>query len=302
MHSLSANYNTVRTQPQPVRAGRPRGGLTGAHTGGPRAGWVLRGNSQRPTRFEAWADVARHYRVDPGWTAVSGYSMGGFARSRLLATLARTCSRAAMSTVWHPGTAAPRQDRLASQHADHGLEPWPPTTWCGSTRASRTSGISPPRACGSSTILFPAAEPPDARDQRRVRPPPQPSWATTAWTAIPRHVTYVVDPTEDSSTAAAVGEPRLLALGLAVRDPKDGEHRNFRRALRGASAWGIPRCSAVQPGGGNAERRQTTGRWRTWSAARDWGPPAEGAGARTCSTSTRTHVRTRDRRRRPGPG
>ena len=27
--------------------------------------------------FEAWADVARHYRVDPDWTALSGYSMGG---------------------------------------------------------------------------------------------------------------------------------------------------------------------------------------------------------------------------------
>src|SRR4051794_16249606 len=27
--------------------------------------------------FEAWADVARHYRIDPAWTAVGGFSMGG---------------------------------------------------------------------------------------------------------------------------------------------------------------------------------------------------------------------------------
>ena len=28
--------------------------------------------------FEVWADVARRYRLDPGWTAISGYSMGGY--------------------------------------------------------------------------------------------------------------------------------------------------------------------------------------------------------------------------------
>lgn len=27
--------------------------------------------------FEAWADVARHYQIDPDWAAIAGYSMGG---------------------------------------------------------------------------------------------------------------------------------------------------------------------------------------------------------------------------------
>ncbi|MES2682129.1 MAG: hypothetical protein V4650_01300 [Pseudomonadota bacterium] len=27
--------------------------------------------------FEAWADVARHYTIDPDWAAIAGYSMGG---------------------------------------------------------------------------------------------------------------------------------------------------------------------------------------------------------------------------------
>src|SRR5439155_500815 len=35
--------------------------------------------------FEAWADVARHYQLNPDWTDVSGYSMGGFSTYRLLA-------------------------------------------------------------------------------------------------------------------------------------------------------------------------------------------------------------------------
>ena len=28
--------------------------------------------------FEVWADVARRYELDPGYTAISGYSMGGY--------------------------------------------------------------------------------------------------------------------------------------------------------------------------------------------------------------------------------
>ena len=33
--------------------------------------------TQEADVFEAWADLARHYRLDPGATAISGYSMGG---------------------------------------------------------------------------------------------------------------------------------------------------------------------------------------------------------------------------------
>ena len=28
--------------------------------------------------FEVWADVARRFDLDPAWTAISGYSMGGY--------------------------------------------------------------------------------------------------------------------------------------------------------------------------------------------------------------------------------
>jgi hypothetical protein len=34
--------------------------------------------------FETWADVARHYRLDPGRTTISGYSMGGGGTYRLM--------------------------------------------------------------------------------------------------------------------------------------------------------------------------------------------------------------------------
>jgi hypothetical protein len=34
--------------------------------------------------FEAWADVARRYRLDPDWTAIAGYSMGGGGTYKLI--------------------------------------------------------------------------------------------------------------------------------------------------------------------------------------------------------------------------
>src|SRR5207248_2353464 len=53
--------------------------------------------------FEAWADVARHYRLDPDWTDVSGYSMGGFGTYRLLARWPDLFARG-FSVVGAPGS------------------------------------------------------------------------------------------------------------------------------------------------------------------------------------------------------
>ncbi len=33
--------------------------------------------------FEMWADAAARYTLDPEWTAISGYSMGGYATYKL---------------------------------------------------------------------------------------------------------------------------------------------------------------------------------------------------------------------------
>ncbi len=46
-----------------------------------RNGWYI-GISEDDI-FEAWADAARHVRLDPGRTAITGYSMGGYATYRL---------------------------------------------------------------------------------------------------------------------------------------------------------------------------------------------------------------------------
>ena len=55
--------------------------------------------------FEVWADVARHYRLDPGWTAIAGYSMGGYGAYKLVGAV--------------PGPVRARaHDRRAAGHRD----------------------------------------------------------------------------------------------------------------------------------------------------------------------------------------
>jgi predicted esterase len=44
--------------------------------------------------FEVWADVARRYRLDPEWTVITGYSMGGFGTFKLAAQFPDLFARA----------------------------------------------------------------------------------------------------------------------------------------------------------------------------------------------------------------
>ena len=61
--------------------------------------------------FEVWADVAAHYKLDPAWTAIAGYSMGGYGTYKF-ATQFPDLFAKAQPTVGPPalGTWAPPSD------------------------------------------------------------------------------------------------------------------------------------------------------------------------------------------------
>ena len=66
--------------------------------------------------FEAWADVARHYTLDPTWRAISGYSLGGLGTYKFAEQFPDLFSRA-VAIVGSPGTPysqVPQSDELAS--------------------------------------------------------------------------------------------------------------------------------------------------------------------------------------------
>ncbi len=84
LHSLSANHNQyLTTKNQTQLADRGPGSIV--ITPGGRGPDGFYAGVPEADVFEVWADVARHYPLDPGWVTTSGYSMGGFGTYRLLA-------------------------------------------------------------------------------------------------------------------------------------------------------------------------------------------------------------------------
>jgi hypothetical protein len=77
LHSLSASYNQFSdTRNQSQLGERGPGSIVITPAGrGPDAWYYGHGGADT---FEVWADVARRYDLNPAWTAISGYSMGGY--------------------------------------------------------------------------------------------------------------------------------------------------------------------------------------------------------------------------------
>ncbi|HVX70830.1 MAG TPA: hypothetical protein VHA79_14190 [Mycobacteriales bacterium] len=82
LHSLSGNYNQYATSHNQVQLARRGAGSIVLTPGGrgPDGGYA--GVAEADT-FEAWNAVAHLFPLNPDWTVVSGYSMGGFGTYRL---------------------------------------------------------------------------------------------------------------------------------------------------------------------------------------------------------------------------
>jgi hypothetical protein len=82
LHSLAANYNQFMGSNNQSQFGeRGPGSIVITAAGRGPDGWYY-GYAASDT-FEMWADVAQHFTLDPEWTAISGYSMGGYATYKL---------------------------------------------------------------------------------------------------------------------------------------------------------------------------------------------------------------------------
>jgi hypothetical protein len=101
LHSLSANYNQYLSSNNESQFGdRPPGSITITPEGRGPDGWYY--DYAGADTFEVWADVAARYRLDPAYTALTGYSMGGYGTYKL-ATQFPDLFAAAQPTVGPPG-------------------------------------------------------------------------------------------------------------------------------------------------------------------------------------------------------
>ena len=82
LHSLSAPYNQFQNTRNESQFGN-RGPGSIVITPAARGPDSLYFGLGAVDVFEAWADVASHYQLDPAWTVITGYSMGGFGTFKL---------------------------------------------------------------------------------------------------------------------------------------------------------------------------------------------------------------------------
>lgn len=81
LHSLSGNYNQYAGSRNQRQYGeRGSGHIVITPSGRGPDGWYV--EYAGADTFEVWADVARHYRLNPKRTVVTGYSMGGYGTFR----------------------------------------------------------------------------------------------------------------------------------------------------------------------------------------------------------------------------
>jgi hypothetical protein len=101
LHSLSANYNQFEgSRNQSQFAARGPGSVVITPSGRGPDGWYYDHAGQET--FEVWADVASHYRLDPSFTDIAGYSMGGYGTYKVASQFPDLFARA-QPTVGPPG-------------------------------------------------------------------------------------------------------------------------------------------------------------------------------------------------------
>ncbi|HEY2572381.1 MAG TPA: hypothetical protein VGI27_12965 [Solirubrobacteraceae bacterium] len=101
LHSLSANYNQFSgSKNQAQFAARGGGSIVFTPSGRGPDGWYY--DRAGADTFEVWADVAAHYHLNPSFTDIAGYSMGGYGTYKFASQFPDLFARA-QPTVGPPG-------------------------------------------------------------------------------------------------------------------------------------------------------------------------------------------------------
>jgi hypothetical protein len=101
LHSLSANYNQFAgSKNQSQFAARGPGAIVVTPSGRGPDGWYY--DHAGADTFEVWADLAAHYPLDPSFTDIAGYSMGGYGTYKFTSQFPDLFAKA-QPTVGPPG-------------------------------------------------------------------------------------------------------------------------------------------------------------------------------------------------------
>ena len=171
--------------------------------------------------FEAWADVAHHYRLDSSFTDISGYSMGGGGTYKLIDRWPDLFARGVGAAAAPMDTGSQGQN-MASMRND------PIMTLLsagdeGTTLNDQENSISSLEAHGLRFTFDQFAEGDHLTIATNDEYGPAAAFLGTATTDLnPPHVTYVVDPANDFTDVDDVANHAYWISGLTLRSTASG--------------------------------------------------------------------------------
>lgn len=220
LHAATANYNEyMGTRNQTELADRGQGVIVLTPMARDPEGDYT--DATEADVFEAWADVARNYPLDPAFTDISGYSMGGGGTYKLLERWPDLFARG------FGAAAAPMDDGTQGQSMAS-LRDDPILTWIssgdeGTTIDQQEQSISSLESHGLRFTFdqFPGGDHLTLATNDEYGPAA--AFLGTATTDLnPSHVTYVVDPADDFPDTGVVGDHAYWLSGLTVRSSGAG--------------------------------------------------------------------------------
>jgi hypothetical protein len=230
LHSLGASYNQFSDSRNQSQVGdRGPGSIVITPEGrGPDA-WYY-GHAGADT-FEVWADVARRYQIDPGWTAISGYSMGGYGTYKFASQYPDLFARANPVVgppglgVWvPPGPPEPGGDASNTNRMLASVRNIPFMIWDGTVDelvpvAGAVTQAQTFDDLGYRYVfdLFDTSDHFSLAVNDQFKPAAK-FLGTHRVDRNPSHVTYVVNPTMDFAGAGTVADHAYWLSGLKLRD------------------------------------------------------------------------------------
>jgi hypothetical protein len=240
MHGLSANHNEfLGSNEAPEMGERGSGSIFASPLGrGPDGGYSIYAEADV---FEMWADVARHYRLNPELTDITGYSMGGLGTWRLAGRWPDLFARA--FPIVGPST---------TPSFDTSMRNVPVMGWYGqndelANPGTTEAGFAIAQQAGiryDHWVFAPAGHITIGNNDEFG--PAVEFFGDHTVERNPAHVTYTVDPAEDPKALSATDHAYWLsAMKLAA-----GESSGTVDARTRAAGVGDPPVEPVQPSAG----------------------------------------------------
>ena len=263
LHSLSANYNQYLASHNQSQLGdRGPGSIVLTPAGRGPDGFDA-GVAEADT-FEAWNDVAQHYKLDANWTDVSGYSMGGFSTYRLLARYPDLFAKG-FSVVGAPGSVS---DQLVSLR-NTPLLLWNATADELVNLQTSEDAVNADDAAGLhfEEHLFTTADHLTLAANDEYQPGAD-FLGTDPVDRDPNHVSYVVDPTEDNASVNVVADHAYWLSDIARRGNGDATVDVRSEAFGGPDpVQGALSRSAGALTGGEIPAMAYVSQFSTWTPA-----------------------------------